>query len=232
MSEYVPPRRYGERLEAHEPRFPSGVAWGTLTVAGLWMLHTTISTDTETLLAMVPDVLGTFLRNPIWFPIGALLGFFVMTVVVVTVVWVTLSILTAPVGFAVGSLLKNLDESLFEPQSPARGTLYWWAGFAAGSVLVFSVLGYSVPIAEFVGGEGAFGLGGKLGGFFGALFGWAFGITIGMSYGAAHVVDEWTYWKAWLVLELEFQSRLMPLSDAERNYYRREAELQDNEPNE
>jgi len=223
MSEYVSPRKYGEYVAKSEPRFPLGVFWGTASVAILWFFIVTVDAMPNVGLEMLPWVIGTFLRNPLWFPIGALLGFFVVTVIVVTVVWVVTAALTAPVGLLVASLLRTVDDSLLDPKAPARGTLYLVTGFGTGVGLTLIALRYTIPISEFVGGDGAIGLGGMVGGFFGAWFGWMLGITLGTSYGAAQVVDEWEYWKPWIVLELGFDSRLLPLSDEKIERFREEA---------
>ena len=223
MTEYVPPRYYGERLEPHEPRFPSGVGWGATTVACLWFLIVTVNNNPEVGFEVASQVITAFLRNPIWFPIGALLGAFIVGVIVVAVVWVVTAAFTAPVGLMVGFLLRTVDDSLLDPQSPTRGTLYWATGFATGAILIMVTLRYTVPIAEFVGGSGALGLGGTFGGLVGALSGWIIGITLGTSYGAAQVIGEWNYWKTYIALELELNPRLMHLSDEKIERFREEA---------
>lgn len=222
MSPSDPPRNYGKRLDPHEPRFPSGVVWGSVTAGSLYLLLVSFRmTDVGTETAR--QILGALVLNPVWFPVGVLVGFFVVAVVVVTVVWVVTAALTVPVGLGVGSLLRRADDEMLHPESPSRGTLYWWTGFGTGIVLTYVALGFSEPVAAVAGGDGAVGLGGTIGGFFGAVFGWAIGVTMGVSYGASQVVGEWDYWKPWLFLEAGLDLRLLSLSEAEIERYREEA---------
>ena len=223
MTKYVPPRRHGEFLPESEPRFPLGLFWGSTAFALLWSLFLVVDASTEYWVEVAFEVVRAFLRNPLWFPVGVLLGLFILTAIVFTLVWVVTAVLTSPVGLLIGSLLEVADNGLMDPQAPVRGPLYCATGVVTGAVLCFIGVRYTIPIAEIAGGNGAIGLGGTLGGFFGALGGWITGITLGVSYGAARILDEWDYWKPWLVLEAGFDSRLLPLSDEKIERFREEA---------